>query len=177
MAPTTPSHQRRPWNKGKRGLQQGWSKGLTAKTDPRVAKIAAHMMTDEYREKRLASLKRNKSSVHSKEENIIAEFLWAKYPDMVRWYSDERYKYECDFYVPQKDLFLDLNFHWSHGGSRFDPDSQQCLDQLAKWQAQNFKHSIYIWTVLDPKKRECKVNRLEFFTVSQFAKWFVGGKI
>lgn len=29
-----------PWNKGKTGVQTGWSKGLTKDTDPRVAKLA-----------------------------------------------------------------------------------------------------------------------------------------
>lgn len=35
--------------------------------------------------------------------------------DVVRQYRDPRYPFFCDFYVRSLDLFVECNFHWTHG--------------------------------------------------------------
>lgn len=54
--------------------------------------------------------------------------------DVERSYDkDERYPFSCDFYIKSKDLFIELNFHWSHGGRPFNENDQACLDKLEEW--------------------------------------------
>jgi hypothetical protein len=57
---------RTPWNKGKKGLQVGWTKGLTKDTDPRIAKMAEGKKGDKnpmYGKKYSDSAKEKKSKV------------------------------------------------------------------------------------------------------------------
>lgn len=58
---------------------------------------------------------------NSNEEQRLFKILKRKYVDVVRSYRDERYarnsgyQFECDFYIPSEDLFIELNAHPSHG--------------------------------------------------------------
>lgn len=51
--------------------------------------------------------------------------------DIIRQYSDNRYPFCCDFYLKSLDLFIELNFHWTHGGHPFDENSQADQEKLA----------------------------------------------
>ncbi|MBO5004253.1 MAG: hypothetical protein J6D03_03185, partial [Clostridia bacterium] len=43
------------------------------------------------------------------------------YPDVLRQYRDNiRYPWCCDFYIPSKDLFIECNYGWTHGGHPYD---------------------------------------------------------
>lgn len=43
--------------------------------------------------------------------------------DVKRQHIDEdRYPFACDFYVVSRDLFIELNAHWSHGNRWMNPD-------------------------------------------------------
>lgn len=48
----------------------------------------------------------------SRPENCVYEKLTTAFKnDVVRYYSDERYPFECDFYIKSLDLFIECNFH------------------------------------------------------------------
>ena len=95
----------------------------------------------------------------SKEEDIAYEIVKNHFKsDVIRGYStDNRYPFQCDFYIPKNDLFIECNFHWTHGGKPYDKDSESCLEQLLEWQQKSeksdyYKNAIYCWTDLDVRK-------------------------
>lgn len=101
------------------------------------------------------------------EEDLYNELL-KRYSVVQRQYSDERYPYKCDFYIPEYDLFIELNAHWTHGTCIFDQNNDFCKRQLNKWQekakiSQYYKNAINTWTKLDVKKYQCaKDNNLNY---------------
>lgn len=44
--------------------------------------------------------------------------------------NDERYPYNCDFYIKSLDLFIEINAHYGHGDHWFDPSNQDDLKRL-----------------------------------------------
>lgn len=86
-----------------------------------------------------------------------------------RNYKDkDRYPFYCDFYIVEDDLFIELNFHWTHGGKPFDPNDKECQEKLAIWQeksktSQFYKNAIQTWTVRDVEKQKiAKENNLNY---------------
>lgn len=129
--------------------------------DERLAKITAT--------KRL----NNTFDTSSPEENYY-NFLVEQYgaDNVIRQYSDERYPFVCDFYIPSKDLFIELNLSWTHGGKPFE-NTEADLLKLAIWQekaktSQYYKNAIDTWTIRDVKKlntaRDNKLNYKVFYT-------------
>lgn len=88
-------------------------------------------------------------------ERLIAVFGAGQ---VVRQYQDERYPYACDFYVKDRDLFIELNASWTHGGRWWQQDSSWCRRQKAVWQDKATLHAFYkqaldTWLVRDTAKR------------------------
>lgn len=79
--------------------------------------------------------------------------------DVERQYFDsERYPFYCDFYIKSRDLFIELNASWTHGGHWFDETCKDDCVTLQKWQEKSINSSFYesainVWTVRDPLKR------------------------
>lgn len=126
--------------------------------------------------------KENHTFNTSSEEDHIYDILIGKYgKDMVfRNYNiDSRYPYCCDFYIPKFDLFIECNFHWTHGGHPFDMDSTDDKEKLNKWKSKNTKYytnAIYTWTVRDVEKRnKAKENNLNYIEFWDFedTKYFL----
>lgn len=68
--------------------------------------------------------KKNRTFNSSKIEDKLYLKLKSKFPDVIHHYAaDTRYPFECDFYIPSKDLFIELNFHWTHGFEPFDKNN------------------------------------------------------
>ena len=57
--------------------------------------------------KRSQTLKRNNSYNISKSENEVFEFLKNKYTDIIRQYRSDKYPFNCDFYIPSEDLYIE----------------------------------------------------------------------
>ena len=76
---------------------------------------------------------------------------------------DRRYPYVCDFYIKSKDLFIELNGHYSHGNHWFDSNNHD--DVLRKKhlilsaESKNL-HSVDVWTNIDliKKDKACSEN-------------------
>ena len=101
----------------------------------------------------------------SSEEDLLYRKLCEQYSEgnVIRQYSDKRYPFKCDFYIPSEDLFIELNKHWTHGGRPFDPNDAECQKQLAVWQekaktSRYYKAAINTWTVRDVQKINCAIN-------------------
>lgn len=101
--------------------------------------------------------------------NTLAKDLEGK--TILRQYKDVRYPFYCDFYVIEDDAFIELNAHWTHGGKPYDPEDEECQEQLALWEEKSKTSKFYAvaietWTVRDVKKLQCaKENNLNYIVI------------
>lgn len=119
---------------------------------------------------RSAEYSRNHTFNASGGEDLLYERLTAVFGDgqVIRQYQDERYPYACDFYVKDRDLFIELNASWTHGGRWWQQDSSWCRRQKAVWQDKAALHAFYkqaldTWLMRDTAKRAAaELGRLNY---------------
>jgi len=125
---------------------------------------------EEILEKAYSTKKANQSFNSSKAEENYYSYLLTKFSadDIYRQYKDVRYPHACDFYIKSKDLFIELNLNWTHGGHPYDPKSEADIEKLNCWQdkaahSKFYKKAITTWTRLDTQKFEdAKNNNLNY---------------
>ena len=129
-----------------------------------------------YKEKEYNTKKKNNSFNISKPEDKSYAILKEYYPDIVSQYKDNRYPFACDFYIPSLDLFIECNYHWTHGGKPYEgtEDDKQIVE---KWKAKGTKfyiNAIQTWTVRDVNKRNIakqnKLNYIEVWNIKEIKK-------
>lgn len=112
--------------------------------------------------------KRHKNSAKNQDNSLKYEFE-RNLCDIsyIRNYSDERYKYGCDFYLVNYDMFVEIYDHWSHNTHFFDEKLDR--DELKMWKAvadhgnKEFIDAIETWTRIDIKKRnQAKKNNIRY---------------
>ena len=91
------------------------------------------------KDKEYQTKKKNHTFNTSKLEEQTFDILKQKYPDIIHQYKDkDRYPFVCDFYIPSSDLFIECNYHWTHGGKPFDgTDEDNAI--VNKWKAKKYK--------------------------------------
>ena len=116
----------------------------------------------------------NTSEQEKKSEKILKE----KYSDLVCQYKSLVYPYHCDFYIPSLDLYIECNYHWTHGYKPYEGNKED-LKLLNQWEESNTKfynNAINTWTIRDVNKRNIakqnNLNWIEFFTMKEFLDWF-----
>lgn len=86
--------------------------------------------------------------------------------DIIRQYMSDVYDYACDFYIKSRNMYVELNATWLHGGHWYDADSTYDNSVLLKWQKKNtayYDNAIVTWTKRDVHKREmAKKNALNY---------------
>lgn len=136
-------------------------------------------LVEDVYQKVIATKRKNKTFSSSSPEEEAFSLLKSIFPSVLRNYdSDPRYPFLCDFYVPEKDLFIELNLHWTHGGHWFDSDSKDDIKKLAKWKTKNkdyYDSAISVWTERDLLKRETasknNLNYAVFWKFDDFLSW------
>ena len=135
-------------------------------------------LSNNYRDKIYQTKKKNHSFNTSKPEQHTKELLQQKFDKVLTQYKDERYPYLCDFYVPSLDLFIECNYHWTHGKEPYDENNiehQNRLNYLQSKDTNYYKNAIYTWTKLDLKKLEYfkknKLNYKIFYSFEEFLDW------
>ena len=113
--------------------------------------------------------RKNKTLNKSKIEIDSLNILIKKYPDVISQYKDERYPFYCDFYIPSLDLFIECNYHWTHGGHPFNENNKEDQLILKSWKDKNTKYynnAIITWTIRDVNKRNtAKENKLNYIEI------------
>lgn len=139
-------------------------------------------------QQRISDTKRRNNSFHiSSWEAMLTEKLSNLFPDLKTQYKDKRYPFHCDFYIPSLDLFIECNFHWTHGRRSFNPNNEKDMEQLRHWEelgrsatsvrdkGQYYKNAITTWTDLDVRKRiiaeQNGLNYLVFYFLKDAIKW------
>lgn len=132
-------------------------------------------------EKQYKTKKKNNSFNISKPEELIYEKLVYKFGDVnvKRQHKSEKYQFSCDFYIASKDLYIEINFHWTHGFEPYDIEKHKNLlnEWIIKSKSSDFyRNAIKVWTIKDPLKRKTardnNLNWIEFFDIKQFNEWY-----
>lgn len=123
------------------------------------------------------SKKRNKTLTSSSEEDRIYKLLLLKFSKVLRQYRCELYPFACDFYIPEKDLFIEYQGTWLHGKEPYIGSKEQ-LEKINYWKEKGtalYLKAINTWTERDVLKRkiakENKLNWIEFFSINEFCDW------
>ena len=138
------------------------------------------MSSDEMQEHRYDIMTKNNSFNTSKEEDKVYEFL-SQYIDVTRQFNGgSRYPFCCDFYIEDLDLFIECNFHWTHGGHPYNENSITDQVNVQRWKAKNTKYydnAINTWTKRDVEKRnkakEENLNYIEFWSFKELKEYFI----
>lgn len=122
--------------------------------------------------------KKNHTFNTSKPEIISFDMLKEKYPDVMCQYKDkDRYPFICDFYIPSLDLFIECNYHWTHGRKPYErtEEDNKIIDGWKSKNSKYYNNAINTWTNRDVKKRniaeENGLNYKEFFTILDLENW------
>lgn len=143
---------------------------------------------------RAMDTKRKKGTFNSSSsEDALYELLveYANQHDMtvVRQYCDEnRYPFAVDFYIPERDLFIELNGSWSHGRHWYESDREMDQKIAQTWRKKGEKSKYYraafeTWVERDVRKRaaarQAELNYVTLWdgseTLSDTHLWFALG--
>lgn len=95
--------------------------------------------------------------------------------DIIREYREERYPFNCDFYIKSKDLFIEFQGHQSHGIEPYDENNIEHLKLI------NESHcDMTTFTTRDPHKLDvAKQNNITLILVyPRHKNWIVqNGKL
>lgn len=142
--------------------------------------VEYNMQNKEVRNKVDITKHKNGTFNTSKPEQEIKRLLEEKFPNVQYQYKSEKYPFNCDFYIPELDLYIEFQGIWTHGKHPFS-ESVEDLETLDKWKTESitsefYKNAIEVWTVKDVEKRKIalqnNINRLEFFALEDFMNWY-----
>ena len=145
-----------------------------------IEKIKEMYATGEIQRKVVETKRKNGTFNTSKPEKDILVLLQEKFPDVVYQYCSELYPFDCDFYIPSLNLYVEFQGHWTHGSKPFE-GTEEDLAELDKWKqkaltSKFYRNAIDVWTELDVKKRQLarknELNWIEFFNMDQFNEWY-----
>lgn len=96
----------------------------------------------------------------SKPEDELYDLLRTQFgvDDVCRQYHSDVYPFACDFYIPSRNLYIELNAMWSHGGhwyGTYESDEQVLQKYQTRAQEnQYYQNAIVVWTDKDVEKRQ-----------------------
>lgn len=102
-------------------------------------------------EKSRVSKMKNNSGRTSKSEDAFYESLKITFGDEIirQYYDKERYPFNCDFYIPSRDLFIEYQGYFSHGSEPYDKNNKEHQKLL-----ETTKLDMTVWIEKDPHKLE-----------------------
>ena len=150
--------------------------------------ISSILSSNEIQKKTYNTKLKNHSFNISYQEDICFELLKQKYSDCIRQYKSDLYPYNCDFYIPSLNLYIEYNGSHYHHYHPFDINDNNDLNELnrLKEKANNsnahkngkksqYDNIIYTWTILDLKKRnkaqQNNLNYIEFWNINEVKEW------
>lgn len=121
------------------------------------------VQSDDVNNKRIQTKREHHSFNTSLPEYRLGKLLESVFgrDDVCRHYKSDEYPFLCDFYIKSRQLYIELNAHWTHGCHWFNDDNLEDLEKLSIWKSKGYV--IDTWTVRDVKKREiAKQNHLKY---------------
>lgn len=152
------------------GKRINWNK--THKNFPKHCSKSCVNNNPTIRKRMDKSKKDNNSYIKSDSEEKAFQYLSELFGDVKRQYKDiVRYPFNCDFYIPHLDFFIEININWTHGGQPFDNQNALHIAKLSEWERKAevsdfFRNAIKVWTEYDIKKfRYAKEYNLNFVAI------------
>lgn len=150
--------------------------------------ISSILSSNEIQEKIYNTKLLNNSFNISYQEDVCFDLLKEKYSDCIRQYKSELYPFNCDFYIPSLDLYIEYNGSHYHHYHPFDINDDNDINELnrLKEKSENsnahkngkksqYDNIIYTWTILDLKKRNIaqqnNLNYIEFWNINEVKEW------
>ena len=102
------------------------------------------------------------------------------FPNLKTQYRSKEYPFNCDFYIPSLNLYIEYNGTWLHGDKFFDKSDIKDLEKLNQWTEKSknskfYKNAIETWTVRDINKLETVIknnlNYIAWFNQEQAYDW------
>ena len=94
--------------------------------------------------------------------NILCEVFGKD--DVMRQYSSDLYPFSCDFYIKSRDMYIELNAHWSHGGHWYNAKNDNAV--LCEWidkHTEYYDNAVSVWSQKDVLKRQTAMkNKLNY---------------
>lgn len=114
----------------------------------------------------------NYISKNKMEENAY-QILKKYYSNKIirEYYNPKEYPWNCDLYLPDKNLYIELNFHYTHGNHPYTGSEEDIKIYNSK--KGRFKEELKaVWIDGDTKKRNTakkhNLNYLEFYSLNDF---------
>lgn len=136
--------------------------------------------SEDFKNKQHETKKINDTFKTSKIEKELEIKLKEMFPDLETQYKSELYQFNCDFYVPSLDLYIEYNGSWTHGGCFYDENNEDNRNTLKKWKEASrhsrfYQNAIETWTVRDLNKLntalENNLNYVAWFNEEQAYDW------
>lgn len=136
--------------------------------------------SEDFKNKQHETKKKNNSFKTSKIEKELEIELRKIFPYLKIQYRSKEYPFNCDFYIPELDLYIEYNGTWLHGGKFFDKGDLKDLEKLNQWTEKSknskfYKNAIETWTVRDINKLntaiENNLNYIAWFNKEQAYDW------
>ena len=130
------------------------------------------------KEKQQETKRKNHTFNVSKPENETYRILKEKYSDIKYQYKSKEYPFICDFYIPNLNLYIECNYHWTHGNHPYNEYNNDDINITKIWKSKNSKfynNAIYTWTIRDVNKRNIakqnNLNYIEFWNINEVKEW------
>lgn len=150
--------------------------GVTNVLITEKVKKLAH--SKEAQQKSYDTKKKNHTFTSSKPEKELEVELRTIFPNLKTQYKSEVYPFDCDFYIPSLDLYVEYNGTWTHGGHFFNENNKDDLKTLELWKNKNtkyYRNAIETWTKRDVLKLNTAVknnlNYIAWFNKEQAYDW------
>lgn len=136
--------------------------------------------SEDFKNKQHETKKINGTFKTSKIEKELESKLRELFPDLETQYKSKVYPFNCDFYIPSLDLYIEYNGSWTHGGCFYDENNEENRNILEKWKqlsehSKFYQNAIETWTVRDIKKLsialENNLNYIAWFNQEQAYDW------
>ena len=155
--------------KHKKSCRETYGVDNYAQSEEFKAKWKDPKYVEQVQKKRCEAKRKNGTFSTSKLEEVVYDLLCKQFSkdDVIRQYSSKKYPFNCDFYIKSLDLYIECNFHWTHGGHFFDENNEEDQKTLQKWKdngTQFFLNAIETWTKRDVLKLKAAIeNKLNYF--------------
>ena len=128
-------------------------------------------ITPQIQEKIYKTKKENGTFNSSSIEELFEKWLIDNKINYISQYQSDEYPFNCDFYFPDKKLYLEIQGFWGHGGHPYDPENIDDIKKANIWKEKGTKfylNNYDVWTRRDPLKRQWakdhNLNWKEIFT-------------
>ena len=152
--------------------------------------VPHYQQTTESREKQSKRMIENKSKYlqtkikngtlrTSKPEQNLHQELLNLFDNVQTQFDSNEYPFACDFYIPDRQLYIELNTSWTHNSAWYDENKLEHNEIANKWfnSSAYYKQAHKTWTYYDVKKRQtAKENNLNYLVfwqpdLSDFYLW------